>query len=258
VPTRAGEWMLRHLYVPEHGVCYDAVDPQTGEVMKSRSPFWPEKREQVLFDVARPNNEGSLYKDMFTYTGDERFKRVFLALCDSLVSKQGAEGLWMEFTPNHQAKGSFHPRFNLWYAESLIDGYVLTRDPRYLAAARKTLLFYTKFQRKNGTIFYENFLDGTANESSPSGSTVAFAGLLWLRLIELGAGEGFEEPLARSLQWVLHNRYPADHPDPNLAGGFFNLRASTRGATTKVVHRDIGTAFGLRFLVAYHRAQFGE
>ena len=37
--------------------------------------------------------------------------------CGSLVAKQGPEGLWMEFTPNNQAKGSFHPRFNLWYAE---------------------------------------------------------------------------------------------------------------------------------------------
>lgn len=257
VATQAGEWMLRNMYVPEHGMFYDAVDPRTGEVLKEHSPFWAEKKQQVLTDVARPNNEGSLFKDMFVHTGDERFKTVFLALCDSLVAKQGPEGLWMEFTPNNLAKGSFHPRFNLWYAESLLEGYELTRDPRYLAAARKTLVFYTRFQRKNGTIFYENFLDGTANESSPSGSTVAFAGLLWLRLIQLGAGEGFEAPMERSLAWVLHNRYPADHPDPNLAGGFFNLRASTSGAAVKVVHRDIGTAFGLRFLAAYYHHKFG-
>ncbi len=258
VPTRAGEWMLRHMYVPEHGMFYDAVDPVTGEVLKTRSPFWPEKERQILTDVARPNNEGSLFKDMAAYTHDERYRKVFLALCDSLVAKQGPEGLWMEFTPNNAAKGSFHPRFNLWYAESLLEGYDLMHDPRYLAAARKTLLTYVKYQRKNGTIFYENFLDGTANESSPSGSTVAFAGLLWLRLTQLGAGEGCEAALERSLQWVLRNRYPTDHPDKNLAGGFFNLRASNSGAAVKIVHRDIGTAFGLRFLAAYYRHKFGD
>ena len=258
VPTCAGEWMLRNLYVPQHGVCYDAVDPVTGEVLKERSPFWPEKGKQLLTDVARPNNEGSLFKDMFAYTHDARFKTVFLALCDSLVAKQGPEGLWMEFTPNNAAKGSFHPRFNLWYAESLIEGYELTHDARYLAAARKTLVYYTKFQKKSGTIFYENFLNGTSTESSPSGSTVAFAGLLWLRMIQLGAGDGFAEPLARSLEWTLRNRYPANHPDPNLAGGFFNLRASSANSPVRLVYRDIGTAFGLRFLAAYYHHKFGD
>jgi hypothetical protein len=252
VSTRAGAWMLRHLYVPAQGVFYDAVDPDSGEVLTERSPFWPEKKQQVLTDVARPNNEGSLYKDMYLHTGDTRYREVFLAVCDSLVAKQGPEGLWMEFTPNDASRGRLHPRFNLWYAESLLEGYELTRDPRYLAAARRTLVFYTKLQKKNGTIYYENFLNGTATENSPSGSTVAFAGLLWLRLIQLGAGEGFEQPLDRSLQWVLANRYPATHPDPNLAGGFFNLRTSARGPLLRLHHRDIGTAFALRFLAAYY------
>jgi hypothetical protein len=144
VSTRAGAWMLRHLYVPEQGVFYDAVDPDSGEVLTERSPFWPEKKQQVLTDVARPNNEGSLYKDMYLHTGDTRYREVFLAVCDSLVAKQGPEGLWMEFTPNDASRGRLHPRFNLWYAESLLEGYELTRDPRYLAAARRTLVFYTK------------------------------------------------------------------------------------------------------------------
>lgn len=50
----------------------------------------------------------------------------------------------MEYPPNDDAKGSFHPRFNLWYAESLIEGYVLTGNESYLEAATKTLIFYTK------------------------------------------------------------------------------------------------------------------
>ncbi|MBI3885344.1 MAG: hypothetical protein HY302_06400 [Opitutae bacterium] len=258
VPTQAGDWMLANMYEPTQRVFYDAVDPRTGAVQKITSPFWPEKKTQVLFDVARPNNEGSLYKDMFAYTKNEKYRSVFVDLCDSLVEKQGPEGLWMDFIPNNRAKGRFHPRFNLWYAESLIEGYELTGDQRYLAAARKTLLFYTKFQQRDGSFYRDNFLDGTSKENSVTGSTVSFAGLLWLRLTRHGAGAGFEAPLQRALQWVLANRFAATHPDPNLAGAFYNLRSAAKGAKLEVLQRDLGTAFGLRFLAAYYRANWPD
>jgi len=54
---------------------HDAVEPTTGEVVKHRSPFWEDKAVQTLTDVARPNNEGALYKDMYEYTGERRYSR---------------------------------------------------------------------------------------------------------------------------------------------------------------------------------------
>ena len=145
VATRAGDWMMRNMYVPEYRVFYDSVDPKTGEVLKENSPFWPDKTRQELFDVARPNNEGSLFKDMYEHTGNEEYKKMFIELCESLLDYQGEEGLWMDFTPNNKEVGNFHPRFNLWYAESLLEGYDLTGNKAYLDAALKTARFYTKF-----------------------------------------------------------------------------------------------------------------
>ena len=212
----------------------------------------------MLTDVARPNNEGYLYRDMFEYTKNEKYRNIFIDLCESLVEKQGAEGLWMDFTPNNKEKGSFHPRFNLWYAESLIKGYELTHDKRYLNAAKTTLTFYTKYQKKDGTIFYENHLDGRSNESSPSGSTVAFAGMLWIQLLERGVGDEFKANIEKSFQWILNNRYSSLHPDPNLRGAVYNLRTRSHGGKQWVVQRDVGTSFGLRFLATYYRYKFGN
>ena len=256
VATEAGRWMLKNMYVPGERIFYDAVDPVTGEVLKVRSPFWADKPVQMLTDVARPNNEGYLFLDMFRFTGDSTYFRVFVDLCESLVEKQGPEGLWMEFTPNNKARGSFHPRFNLWYAESLIKGYELTRRREFLDAALRTLRWYTKFQRKDGTIFYDNFLNGSSIESSPSGSTVAFAGLLWLQLYQHGVGEEFSGNIERSFGWIMQSRFSAGHPDPNLAGGIYNLRVRGKRAGMSVVQRDLGTSFGLRFLAAYYRHKF--
>ena len=257
VPTQAGEWMLQHFYLPKEGMLYDMADPKSGEVIKENSPFWPDKSKQTLNDVARVNNEGSLYKDMYDYTHNEKYKEVFLNLCESLVAKQGPEGLWMQFTPNNAANKSFHPRFNLWYAESLIEGFVLTGNKVYLEAAKKTLAFYTKYQKKDGTIYYENFLDGHSNENSVTGSTVAMAGLLWIRLQQLGVGDEFKEHIERSALWSIANRFASDHPDKNLAGATMNIRTRHKGGTLYLTQRDLGTSFSLRFLSAYYNYRFG-
>ncbi len=251
IPTQAGAWMLEHMYVPSHGVFYDVVDAKTGQVLKENSPFWEGKEDQKLYDVSRPNNEGSLFKDMYEYSHDEKYKKVFIELCESLVKKQGPEGLWMDFMPNDKESGSFHPRFNLWYAESLLEGYELTGDKRYLEAALKTGRLYSKFQQDDGTIYYKNYLDGKTNRNSISGSTVAFAGMVWLRLLEYGVGEEFKENIEKSLEWTLINRFSNDHPDKNLAGGFFEIRTRRKDGLW-ITLRDIATSFSLRFLADYH------
>jgi rhamnogalacturonyl hydrolase YesR len=249
--------MLQNFYIPKEGMMYDLADPKTGEVIKENSPFWPDKSKQTLNDVARVNNEGSLYKDIYEYTKDEKYKEVFINLCESLVAKQGPEGLWMQFTPNNAAKGSFHPRFNLWNAESLIEGFVLTGTKVYLDAAKKTLSFYTKYQKKDGTIFYENYLDGRSNENSVTGSTVAMAGLLWMRLQGLGVGDEFKQNIERSARWIVANRFASDHPDKNLAGATMNIRTRTKNGKLYLTQRDLGTSFSLRFLAAYYTDRFG-
>ena len=258
VPTEAGEWMLEHMYVPKKGVFYDVVNPKTGEVMKENSPFWPDKTHQTLYDVARPNNEGSIFKDMYEYTENEKYKKVFIDICNSLVEKQDKWGLWMDFMPNHMADSTYHPRFNLWYAESLLEGYDLTGNKKYLEAAKRTLLTYQKAQRRDGTIYYKNKVDGSYREGSITGSAVAFAGLLWIRLIKYGVGDEFKANVERSARWVINNRFSADHPDKNLAGAVINLRIRHKKGKIWMTQRDVGTSFGIRFLVSYYKYKFGE
>lgn len=258
VPTSAGKWMLENMYVPENKVFYDCVDPVSGEVMKENSPFWPDTKNQVLFDVARPNNEGSLFKDMYEYTGDQKYKDIFIQLCESLLEYQTPEGLWMRFMPNNYIKGNFHPRFNLWYAESLLDGYDLTGDKRYLKAAKKAILFQRKFQKESGVFYYKNFVNGTTDKGSICGSAVSFLGLLDIRLVGYGEGDEFKEIIDNSANWVIRNRFDEDHPDKNLRGAFLNLRVRNKKGKIWITQRDVGTSFGMRFLSAYYKYKFNE
>lgn len=253
VATNAARWMMKNMYYPEKGVCYDVVDAKTGEVQKEKSPFWEVqgKKDQQLFDVSRPNTEGWLFKDAYEFSGDKAFKDAFLVLCNSLVDLQGPEGLWMMFMPNTAAVQSFHPRFNLWYAESLLEAYDMTKDKKYLESAAKVARVHAHAQQKDGTLFYEHFLNGQApDEGSICGSGVAFSGILWMRLAKYGYTE-FNDNIERSARWLVRNRYAADHPDPNLRGGVIETRARSKKGKIWLVNRDIATSFGIRFLVDY-------
>lgn len=253
VPTQAGSWMYDHMYIPEHGLCYDMVDPITGEVQKEWSAFWPDKENQVRYDVARPNNEGSLFLDMYRYTNDQKYKDAFLNLSNSLVKKQWDNGLWMDFTPNDKREHYMHPRFNLWYAESLLNAYDLTGDDMYMQAALKTARMYQKIQSKDGTFFYKNYTDGSPpDKSSVSGSTVAFAGTIYLRLLEAGYGSEFENDIALSCNWILRNRFAENHPDPNLRGAFVETKVRLKNGKAVIFNRDVGTSFAVRFLADYY------
>ncbi len=258
IPTEAGEWLLQNMYLPKQGMFYDAIDVKTGKVMKKWSPFWPGKKKQTLNDVARPNNEGSLFLDMYRYTKVERYKKVFLNICNSLVAKQGPQGLWMQFTPNKMADSLYHPRFNPWYAESLLNGYGVTHDMKYIEAARKTLLMYQNAQQPDGTIYYKNYLNGKFNKGSVAGSAVAFAGLLWIRMVDYGFGDQFKESIERSYRWISKNYFSYDNPDTNLRGAVIDMNIRNKNGRLWITQRDVGTSFALRFLVDYYQYKFGE
>jgi uncharacterized protein YyaL (SSP411 family) len=256
VATNAASWMLKNMYYPEQGVCYDNIDRKTGEVLKEYSPFWKDKKDQKLFDVSRPNTEGWLFKDAYEFSGEQKFKDAFILLCNSLVEKQGPEGVWMQFMPNFAAEHSFHPRFSLWYAESLIEAYKLTKDRKYLEAAANTARTFAKAQQKDGTIFYDNYTNGRLpDKGSITGSAVSLAGIVWIELSRYGYKE-FDQAIEKSANWLILNRYDENHPDPNLRGAVIETRTRFKKGKAWLTNRDIGTSFALRFLVDYRNYKF--
>jgi hypothetical protein len=161
--------------------------------------------------------------------------------------------LWMDFTPNDKRENYLHPRFNLWYAESLLNAYDLSGDKKYIEAALKTARMYQKIQSKDGTFFYKNYTDGRSpDKSSVSGSTVAFAGIIYLRLLEAGYGNEFKNDIPRCVDWLLRNRFAENHPDPNLRGATIETKVRLKKGKAVVLNRDVGTSFAVRFLADYH------
>lgn len=253
--TRAIGWLVRNTAVPNEALFYNIIEPDTGSIWTDKSPHHPDANPASLTQVARPNIEGSPFADVCTWTGDKAMCALQKRIADGLLKRQSANGLWMDFEPNDPDSGKIHPRFNIWNAEALIRTYDLTRERKYLDAAVKAMRAMAKLQRTDGTIYYDNFTDGRFREGSFTGSASSFAGLVWLQLRQRGVGDEFAPHIERSLAWVLANRFPADHPDPNLAGSFMDTRVRMLGGgRASLINRgDIATSFGLRFLAAVVR-----
>lgn len=256
VATSAGNWILENLYVKEHKLSYNIVDPDTGEIWKDKSPHEQHQDDPITIkQVARPNAEGYLWKDMYEHTGDEKYKEAYLEICDGLLEKQSENGFWMDFEPNDPKTGKIHARFNTWNAEALLEAYELTDDKKYLKGAFKTGQGLARIQDQNGIIYYTSFTDGTADQKSPCGSGTSFAGILWLRLYQNGYEE-FKENIVNALDFTLQNQFSENHADKNLAGGYFEMRLKEKKGSVKLIYRDIATAFGLRFLSEVHKHEF--
>lgn len=256
VATSAGKWILDNLYIKEDKLSYNIVDPETGEIWIDKSPHEQHKNNPITIkQVARPNAEGYLWKDMYEHTGEERYKKAYLEVCDGLLEKQSDNGFWMDFEPNDPKTGKIHARFNTWNAEALLEAYAITKDKKYLEGAYKTGQGMASIQDKNGIIYYTSYTDGRIDEKSPCGSGTSFAGILWLRLYKNGYKQ-FKNNITSALDFTLQNQFPENHADKNLAGGYFEMRLKAENGKVDLIYRDIATSFGLRFLSEVHKSEF--
>lgn len=254
--TRSGQWLWQNTRVPETvpggmSLFYNFIDPDSGKVITDHSPTHPDVASPSITQTARPNIEGFLFKDMCLHTGEPVWCERFIAQARAALARQDETGLWMAFEPNNPATGDVHPRFNIWNAEALLEAWTLTGEQAFLDGAARTGRFMASVQRPDGTIFYNLKSDGTFRRDSITGSATAFAGILWLRLRAAGVS-GFDAPIERSTRWVLANRFPQTHPDPNLRGAVLETRVRVVDGVTRIAIRDIASAFALRFLAMAH------
>ena len=269
--TRSGRWLWAHTRVPDGtpggaGLFYNIIDPGSGDVWRDwdvhtqgphRDPAEAARAPAPVTRVARPNIEGFLFHDMCRHTGEALWCDRFIAQADALLARQHDSGLWLEFEPNEADGSQIHPRFNIWNAEALLQAYEVSRDRKYLEGAARTARWAQTVMQKDGTLFYRTSIDGMSNRAEVTGSAVAFNGLLMLRLRDYGYSE-FAPTIEIFADWLLANRYAADHPDRNLAGAVIDTRLKLSGGGIALLNRDVGSTFGLRFLSLYLRDRRGE
>jgi uncharacterized protein YyaL (SSP411 family) len=248
--TRAIIWLARNMKVPgDQGLYYNIIDPDTATIWTDKSPHHPEVAKASVTQVARPNIEGSPFLDACRHARQRWLCDAHFDLAAKTAARQSPNGLWMEFEPNNPDTGTVHPRFNTWNAEAMLRVYRETKEPRYLDAALATARANARMMKADGNFDYEQNVSGKSGTLSPTGSAAAFAGLLWLDLRALGHDE-FDGNIHAAARWLIANRFPADHPDPNVRGMVFEFR----NKSSNILQRDLGSIFAVRFLAAYLNA----
>ncbi len=271
IATRSGQWLWDNTRVPDdipggEWLFYNIIEPDTGLIYRDwdvhtqgvpRDPERAAREATPINRVARPNIEGFLFEDMCRHTAEQVWCERFLAQADSVLERQHESGLWLQFEPNNEDGSQIHPRFNVWNAEALLQAYEISEDRKYLEGAARTARWAQSVMREDGTLYYRTSIDGESNRAEVTGSSVAFNGLLMLRLKDYGYSE-FDETIDTMADWIIRNRFASDHPDPNLAGAVINTRQKQRDGGLELLNRDVGTTFALRFLSLYLRDLRGE
>jgi Beta-L-arabinofuranosidase, GH127 len=248
--TRAIIWLARKTKVPgDQGLYYNMIDPDSGAIWTDKSPHHPDVAKASVNQVARPNIEGSPFLDACRHARQKWLCDAHFDLAAKTTARQSANGFWMEFEPNNPGDGTVHPRFNTWNAEAMLRTYRETKEARYLDAALATARANARMMKADGSFDYEQNVSGNSGSRSPTGSASAFAGLLWLDLRALGHRE-FDDKIHAAARWLIANRFPDDHADPNVRGMVFEFRHKG----TSILHRDLGSIFATRFLAAYLNA----
>ena len=265
--SRSALWQLENMPVQGiPGLYFNVVNMTTGKPLKNSS-------SGTLDEVSRSNIEGSLFRDACLHLNatedtknSARLCKAFLEQADYTIQRQHpVTGLWMMWTPNDPSTNRFHPRFNVWYALSLLEaadlvGTDVERKKKFIHGALLTARTMAKAQQKSGTIYYWNIIDDTTGSSVPipnaaCGSSVALSMKLWLRLYyDFGYEAEFSVPIVRATSWLLANQYNKHHADPNLAGAYFELGFRKLAKWDSyheldVVQRDLATNIGIQSLV---------
>jgi len=269
--TRSGRWLWDNTRVPDDipggdWLFYNIIEPDTGLVYRDwdvhtqgvpRDPERAARETPPVTRVARPNIEGFLFKDICLHTGEQVWCDRFVAHAESVLSRQGESGLWLDFEPNVADGSKVHPRFNIWNAEALLQAFEISGDRKFLEAAARTARWSQSVMRRDGTLYYNTALNGQSNRAQVTGSAVAFNGILMLRLRDYGYRE-FDKTIETFADWIIRNRFASDHADPNLAGSVINTRQKQKNGKLEILNRDVGSTFALRFLSLYLRDLRGE
>ena len=233
----AGDFLLRRLYLPEHGVFRDAYDPQAHAAVVP-NPF------RTRNDIGgRPLLEDGVFAKLYARTGRRDFLDAQIRVSEALVAHQRPPGNWLDYGPCNAAKGSFHPRHTYWWGLPLLDTWRHTRRREFLDTAIAAGEFCRRAIRPDGGWIRGLYLDNRTDSFGHATSGSACAAILWLALHRATGDGAWLEPAATALDYCMKVQFvrPAD---ANLRGAVLEKVLPPDGTDRSPYHlRDLGTIF---------------
>lgn len=184
-------------------------------------------------------------------TGDDRYRRVFLAMADRLIDEEGPSGTWLRFPPWRPSEGRIHGRKNWWWGHPLLAAFDATGNERFLLAGKRAGDWYLDQQNLDGGLYYTPSPDRRHNSFGLCTSVVACAVLYWADLWRRFNEDRYLVGMSRGVGYLLAAQFSDKSGDPQVSGAFFESLHPPDGSCAPGFQvRDIATIFAIRALDA--------
>lgn len=232
----AARWCLDRAWLKGQGLLRDLYDPKTLRFIDGTV---------VTKDGAagRPLADDAIWLKCFHCTREGAYRQAFFEVLDRLLRDERPAGNWVDYGPCLPRTGECHPRHAYWWGLPMVDGWIETRETKWLDAARRSGQWYVSAQRTDGGLF--RFTDSNFNTACFGHATsgIACAAILWIQLFEQTGESRWLEPLHRALKYCMSMQF-TEPADPNLKGCILEKILPPDGSDRSPYYvRDLGTIF---------------
>ncbi len=191
----------------------------------------------------RPLNDDAVFLKAAARGRKPELRAIFYEVAERLLREEDPPGNWIRFGPCNASTGMIHPRQAYWWGLPMIDAFHDSRDPRYLACARRAGQWYQNAMRLDGGLFRGTRRDFKTDSFSHATSGVACAVLLWAELWKETHDETWLESIRSGLNFCTMMQL-RNVLDPNLQGAVIEGVEAPDGSDASPYYlRDIATLF---------------
>jgi hypothetical protein len=191
----------------------------------------------------RPLNDDAIFLKAAARGGKPELHTIFYEVAERLLREEDPPGNWIGFGPCNAATGMIHPRQAYWWGLPMIDAFRDSRDPRYLACARRAGQWYQNAMRLDGGLFRGTRRDFKTDSFSHATSGVACAVILWEELWKETHDETWLASIRTGMNFCLSMQL-RNVLDPNLQGAVIEGVEAPDGSDASPYYlREIVTIF---------------
>lgn len=228
-------WVVRTLYKGD-GLFHDGFIPGTRQ---KTAQGWKSKAGIE----GRPLLDDGVLLIAALQTKDDRLRRVFYEVADTLLANEEPAGNWINYVPCSWKKGSIHPRHAFWWGRPMWMAYKDSGNEKYRACFNRACEWYVRAMRRDGGLFRNTYSDFTTDSFGHATSGVGAACMMFHdQAVHLGNGS-FNGSLVQGLRFIM-NMQVRKAADPNMQGVIIEKVLPPDGTDACPWQiRDLGTIF---------------
>lgn len=234
------QWLRDNSFMHDEGLFRDEYEPKKRQW--SESPYGT---------IGRPLLDDAAFVKGYQLTGDKSLLDVAVRTAERLLADENPAGNWVGYAPCIKETGSIHPRHAYWWGLPMLTIHEVTGDDRYLECFKRSVQWYQKALRRDGTFLRGTFTDFSTNGLSHAMSGSAGAVICFQAYHHKTGDDAILADIERGMNGCLNMQF-THAKDPNLQGAILEKIIAHGGSDDSPYHlRDLSSIFYAQAASAY-------